>query len=176
MDQLYLMNPSKDFSQEIADYRREFLDAGDYLAGTVSLYRMPDPEEWLEQISALSVPETTPEGWSTLSQYICVRPRDKKIVGMLQIVHKLDNEYLEKYEGNIAFSVRPSERRKGYATWMLKNVLPYCRELGLKKLLLVCDEDNEAGIRVIVANGGEYESTVLEPEDQTRLERYWLFL
>ena len=175
MDQLYLMNPSEDFVQEIADYRQEFIARGDSMDGTASLYRLPDPYDWLEQVKDLSAPETTPEGWVPCSQYICVRAHDKRIVGMIQVRHVF-NEYLEKYGGHIGYSVRPSERGKGYAKWMLRSVLPYCRELGLKKLLITCDEDNSASARVIVDNGGEYESTVLEPDDQIRLERYWIFL
>ena len=35
-------------------------------------------------------------------------------------------EYLEKYAGHIGYSVRPSERRKDYASWMLNNIKPFC--------------------------------------------------
>ncbi|MBQ6146940.1 MAG: GNAT family N-acetyltransferase, partial [Clostridia bacterium] len=94
---------------------------------------------------------------------------------MLQIRHYF-NEYLEKYSGHIGYSVRPSERRKGYATAMLRDALPYCRELGIRDVLISCLTDNEGSRRTILRNGGVYESTVLEPERDRYLERYWIHL
>ena len=37
---------------------------------------------------------------------------------MIQLRHCF-NDYLERYGGHIGYSVRPDERRKGYAAWML---------------------------------------------------------
>ena len=86
------------------------------------------------------------------------------------------NEYLEKYAGHIGYAVRPSERRKGYAKWMLAKSLVFCRELGLNRVLVCCKTENEASRRTILANGGIYEKTVYEPERQIELERYWIDL
>ena len=86
------------------------------------------------------------------------------------------NEYLEKYAGHIGYSVRPSERRKGYATAMLRDALPYCRELGITDVLISCVVGNEGSRKTILNNGGVYESTVHEPELDRDLERYWIHL
>ena len=86
------------------------------------------------------------------------------------------NEYLEKYAGHIGYSVLPSARRQGVATWMLANVLPFCRSLGLPRVMVSCFEGNEASRRTILANGGVYDGTVLEPDDNEMLERYWITL
>ena len=94
---------------------------------------------------------------------------------MLAVRHFL-NETLEKYGGHIGYSIRPSERRKGYAKKMLKAALPFCRELGLRQVLITCREDNIASERTILANGGVYESTVREPEKDVRLKRFWIEL
>ena len=55
---------------------------------------------------------------------------------------------------------------------MLGALLPHCRALGLERALVVCDESNPASRRVILANGGAYESTVIS--DGERIERYWI--
>ena len=109
------------------------------------------------------------------TQFFYVRPSDRKIVGMIQVRYYF-NEYLEKYAGHIGYSVRPSERRKGYAKQMLRDCLPFCREIGLESVLITCDEDNEGSRRTILANGGVYESTVFEPEEGLTLQRYWIHL
>ena len=85
-------------------------------------------------------------------------------------------EYLEKYGGHIGYSVRPDERRKGDAAWMLMQMLEKCRERGMKRVLVTCLAENEASRRTILANGGRYESTVHEPAENVDLERYWIEL
>lgn len=175
MDQLMLLKPGKDFAEQIFYYRQAFLISGDPMEGTGSLYRMPDPEDWLAQTEDLSRPETVPENWDVTSQYICVRPFDNRLVGMIQVRHTL-NPYLALYGGHVSFSVLPDQRGKGYGTWMLKNVLPYCREFGLGEVLLACDPSWTAGKRVIEKNGGEFLEKVFDPEYETDVERYRIAL
>ena len=109
------------------------------------------------------------------TQYIYVSDDDAKVAGVIQIRHRF-NEYLEKYAGHIGYSVCPSERRKGYATQMLHLVLPECRRLGLDRVLVCCLRENEGSRRVILHNGGVYESTVYLAEKDEYLERYWIDL
>ncbi|MGM9619479.1 MAG: GNAT family N-acetyltransferase [Oscillospiraceae bacterium] len=172
MEELRLLCPSAEYADEIEAYREEFLAAGDSMDGCGSLRRL-HAAEWLRQTEAMSKPETCPENRVVATQFICVRQRDRKIVGMIQVRHCF-NAYLEKYGGHIGYSVSPSERRKGCAKWMLKNCLPYCRSLGLDKVLVTCIDSNEGSRRTILANGGVYESTVFEPEERINLERYWV--
>lgn len=67
-------------------------------------------------------------------------------------------------------------KKKGYATLMLKEILPICKAMGFEKILITCLKENEASKRVIINNGGIYESTVYEPKDKVYLERYWINL
>jgi predicted acetyltransferase len=94
---------------------------------------------------------------------------------MLQLRHTL-NDYLRRYAGHIGYSVRPSERRRGVAKWMLAAALPYCRELGLRRVMIACEPWNEGSRRTILANGGVFEKTVHEPEEDIDLEQYWITL
>ena len=77
--------------------------------------------------------------------------------------------YLDTYGGHIGYSVAPGERRKGYASQMLKEALIKCRELGIDKVLITCTDNNEGSRKTILANGGIYESTVYEPEEKVSL-------
>lgn len=170
-----LIAPSMEYDKQIQAYRSEFLAYGGSMDGCGSLRRFDRTQDWLDQVEALKRAETTPPDLVPMTQYIYVRETDNKIVGVIQIRHYF-NEYLEKYAGHIGYSVCPSERRKGYATQMLKLVLPECRKLGIDHVLVCCVRGNEGSKRTILNNGGIYESTVYQKERDITLERYWINL
>ncbi len=172
MEELQFIRPSVEYAQEIAAYKEEFLKLEDSMDGCGSLRRMT-PEQWLCKIEALSKKDTCPKDKVVSTQFVCLRSADQKIVGMLQVRHYF-NEYLEQYAGHIGYSVRPTERQKGYATWMLRRCLPYCAALGLEKVLVCCEDSNTGSRKVILNNRGVYDGTVFEPEEKIFLERYWV--
>ena len=173
--ELRLVAPSADYAEQIVAYRREFQERGDSMDGAGSLARMEDPAQWLQQVEDLRNPETVPANWVPSTQFLCVREADNRLVGMIQLRHCF-NAYLEKFGGHIGYSVHPDERRRGYAKWMLRSILPYCREIGLSRVLVTCLAENEASRRTILACGGAYESTVRVEEAGETLERYWIAL
>ena len=131
-----LVKPDERYTAQIEAFKQEMLEAGSSMDGTGSL-RQNDPLEWIKENRLYEKKENVPENWVSATQYAYVRQQDQKILGMIQIRHYF-NGYLEKYGGHIGYSVCPSERRKGYAKRMLKEALPLCRELGLKKVLITC--------------------------------------
>lgn len=175
MDTIKLILPSEEHLDQVRAYRRECLGADSSMDGCGPLPETEDPAEWLTRVRSYTDPATLPEGLVLATQFLAVRESDEKLVGMLQVRHYF-NEYLEKYAGHIGYSVRPSQRRRGYAKEMLRLALPYCREIGLDKVLIACEPDNPASRRTILANGGVYESTVHEPGEDIDLERYWITL
>ncbi|MGW1728836.1 GNAT family N-acetyltransferase [Streptomyces sp. NPDC002306] len=99
--------------------------------------------------------------------------QDDTYLGAIDVRHHL-NALLLEGGGNIGYSVRPSARRRGHATWALGRVLPVARDLGLERVLLTCDDNNTPSARTIEANGG-----VLEDVRATALglkRRYWITL
>ena len=82
---------------------------------------------------------------------------DDSVVGVSNLRLRL-NESLLICGGHIGYGVRPSARKKGYATLMLKETLKKARELGIKRCLLTCDKVNAASAKTILNNGGELDS------------------
>ena len=170
-----LVEPTMEYDSQIQAYRREFLTPGASMDGGGSLIRYERTQDWLDHVAAYSRPETTPPDRVPTTQFIYIRVSDNKMVGAIQIRHWL-NEDLALYGGHIGYSVCPSERRKGYATQMLRRVLPVCRELGITRVMISCMPENEGSRRTILNNGGVYENTVFQPERDRYLERYWIEL
>lgn len=170
-----LIIPSMEYEKEIRAFREEFVVNGGDMDGCLSLRKLERIEDWIKQVEDFSKRDTCPEKFVPQTQFIYLREEDRKIVGVIQVRHYL-NEFLKTYAGHIGYSVCHSERRKGYATEMLKEVLPVCRKLGIEKILICCLEGNEGSRKAILNNGGVYESTVYEPEEKVKLERYWISL
>ena len=95
------------------------------------------------------------------------------IIGRVSIRHVL-NDFLQRIGGHIGFGVVPSQRRKGYAWEMLRQTIPIAANLGIKRILITCDDDNVGSYRVIEANGGVLENKIVEPNLAVAKRRYWI--
>ena len=96
------------------------------------------------------------------------------LLGAVNIRHYL-NDYLVKYAGHIGDGIRPSERRKGYATEMIRLSLIECKKLGIIKVLMVCDKSNIASRKSIIKNGGILENEFLDDKGEVQ-QRFWIEL
>lgn len=173
MEELRLTRPTEAMSGEISAYRQAMLDAGSEMDGCGPLKRMENPAEWLAFCRQLDNPATTPPNWVPMTQFVCLR--GTKIAGMIQVRREL-NDFLREYAGHIGYSVRPDERKKGVATWMLQNVLPHCRDIGLTRVMVACEPWNDGSRKTILHGGGVYAKTVHYEERNIDLEQYWITL
>ncbi|NLY09571.1 MAG: GNAT family N-acetyltransferase [Tissierellia bacterium] len=173
MKDYILIKPDDSYADEIASYRDEFANNLDELGGSGALRTIDDPIMWIKLTKLMEDKDKLSLNVVPATQFIFVRCRDSKIVGTIQIRHYF-NDYLQVYGGNIGYSIRPSERGKGYGSAMLRECLKHCRRYGLDRVLITCEEHNIASRKVIISNGGKYECTVYEPDENIYLERYWV--
>lgn len=167
-----LLRPSMEYKQQVLEYKKEFIENGDDLAGASYLQKYDVYEEWLKFVRD-NEKEDTKHTEVTADVFLAIREEDNKLVGMINIRHAL-NEYLYNYGGHIGYSVRKAEWRKGYAKEMLKIALEKCRGLKMKKILITCDADNIASAKTIKSCGGILENEVYE--DGILVQRYWIEL
>lgn len=151
MEELILVSPSKKHGKEAIEFIQEFFQCNSRIHGTGGLHLYNDYDKWLHKLEEdLKLSDITDDRVPS-STYFCVRTSDNRIVGIINIRHNTNKSVLMEI-GHVGYSVRPSERSKGYGTRILKLALEKCRELNLNRVLLICDKDNTASAKVIQNN------------------------
>ena len=121
MDNLILVKPTIDLKEKALEYKKEHFDNGEEIINGSALLDKLDYEDWIKHIEKSSNPETVDENWVEASTFFVIRETDQRIIGMVDIRHRI-NKFLALFGGHIGYSVRPSERKKGYGTKILESM------------------------------------------------------
>ena len=155
MDRIRLRPVSEGYARAIEEYRAEFPDGGEQatpdpgrIPGLDGLEDFADAREWLCRCA---------DEAGRIDRFLAVRERDGRIVGALTLRHRLeyDDDDIE-FASHIGYSVRPSERRKGYAREQLRLALCEAEKSGIGTVRVICRDTNAGSIATIRANGGVY--------------------
>lgn len=164
-----LVKPSLDWKEQHEDYMEEW-GFERMVPSSMDLTGFSTYEEFL---SALEERAQGKGQWVPSSHYFLVNNMNQ-IIGMIDIRHEL-NEYLRTIGGHIGYGIRPSERKKGYASYLLKEALTKCKELKINHVLITCNEENIGSAKVILNNGGIEEDLFITEEGLMK-RRFWISL
>lgn len=98
---------------------------------------------------------------------------DGQIVGRVSVRHRLTPTLLRR-GGHMGYSVAPRFRGQGFASEMVRQSLPYLRQLGIKKALVTCADDNIGSRKIIERLGGQLENEIRDDEEDEMIRRYWV--
>ncbi len=150
-----LRRPVKDYETEAIAFKQEFIDNGEKtINGSELLDQMESYDDWLKSVQDNASSDTVNPSWVVTDTYFAFDENDR-IIGIIDLRHEL-NDFLKDF-GNSGYSVRPTERRKGYATQMLRLILERAHQIGMEKIQLSVERSNEASVKTILKNGGKYE-------------------
>ncbi len=168
--------PNKEYEQKAIEYIQEFHDYSSPINGTGALDSFVENatyQDWLLKLDTDRDIANPPENRVPAYTYFYVREGDDKIIGMINIRLAL-NDFLRKEGGHIGYSIRPTERRKGYGTRMLKEALEFLKPIGLTNVLITCDKDNLASAGIIKNCGGVLEEEFYSMTFNSVMQRYWI--
>ena len=150
---IHLCTPTPEMEAAALGFRQEFMNAGELVINGSSLWdQTPAYTDWLARVRAQADPTTVPPGWVRTDVFFAVREADARIVGIIDLRYEL-NDFLRDL-GHCGFSVRPSERQRGYATAMLQQLCAHARACGMPQLQLSAEADNLPSLRTIAKAGG----------------------
>lgn len=169
-----LVFPTLVYKDKAIDFIKEFKEYNSEINGSGALDLYLDDstyEEWLGKVlKDIDVANVEKPRVPALT-YFYVREEDDKIVGMINIRLAL-NDFLRTEGGHIGYCIRPTERRKHYATDMLKKALEVYDTMSIKEVLLGCDKENAASAGVIKNCGGELIEERYSETFKAEIQRY----
>jgi predicted acetyltransferase len=164
----------RSFAEAIAEFRAEGRGA-EFDRTVVGGYARTPEETWAsdEAFAAFTAAvraealEETPRAAGIVPDTELWWVDGEEYLGRIAIRHRL-TATLRLVGGHIGYDVRPSARRRGHATEMLRQALGVAARLGIERALVTCDIDNIGSRTVIERNGG----VLAEERDGKR--RYWI--
>ena len=155
------------FIKEFNDYSSEINGSG----GLDSYLAHSTYADWLVKIMKDIDIANILDGRVPQFVYYYVNEENDRIIGMIAIRTGL-NDFLRKEGGHIGYCIRPTERRKGHGTRMLREALSFCHWIGLHDIIISCDKDNVASAGIIKNCGGILDTEFYSDFFKATVQRY----
>jgi predicted acetyltransferase/isopentenyldiphosphate isomerase len=142
--------PTIEDEKLLQEYIQEHKNNGEnHISASIGLTTM-DYKDWVDKAHRMAKEPQGPWGRSYL--FLCFFKNN--LVGLMNVRYEMDEKYRDIY-GNIGYGVRPTERRQGFATEMLKHGLSVCQEHGMEYAILGCIKENIASAKTMIRCGGQ---------------------
>jgi len=170
-DHIHLVEPTVELEANYLAFYKEWKSTGEEMIPWVL---QKDPSDFQKMIQFLldnKNGKNLPKLWIPNSTYWLINA-ENQLLGAVNIRHGLTEDLLNS-GGHIGYGIRPSERKKGYATMILELALEKIKELNIQKVLVCCDAINIGSEKVILKNGGIRDTDFIE-EDGNIVRRFWI--
>jgi predicted acetyltransferase len=173
-DALALVEVTDDLEEAYLDMVADFEAAGEgYPFNDAALARRDFPA-FVRDLRAEARGEGLPPGLVPQTTFVLVRD-GVRALGEFRFRPTVPPPY-ETNNGHAGYNVRPTERRKGYATRGLALVVERARALGLEGLKLPVEGEKPGSVRAIEKNGGRLAHRTVAPGSGDVTAWYWIDL
>ena len=174
--ELYLKEPTMSEKDELIKMVNEFAVANDEypfegLGNFKKIYEKSYEEFYDELEVNKHIDQINPE-WANQTSYVLI-DQNGHIYGAINLRHELKGK-LREIGGHVGYAIRPSERRKGYATLQLKLLLEKMEKLGIDNALITCRENNVGSMKTMTNFIGKPDSLVPSMYEGIMEYRYWV--
>jgi predicted acetyltransferase len=150
----------------------ELHDRGEELIPFPLSFDNTDFAAFVARLDAASRGEGIPADFVANTTYWLVDERGE-VVAVSNLRHAL-TEKLRIEGGHIGYGVRPSARRRGHATEILRRTLEQARERGIEEALVTCAKENMGSRGAILRCGGRRHSEDFVERRGEVVQRYWI--
>lgn len=169
---LTLVHPSTHLRDAYRALIAEFVVNGDALVPFTLAFENTDFDTFLSRLADCANGVGVPEGFVAHSTFWLVRG-GTEVVGVSNIRHALTPTLLRE-GGSIGYGIRPTARRQGLGSAILRLSLLRAAGLGVSRVLVTCSKQNVASAGVILRNGGVLESEEYLADRGEVVQRYWI--
>lgn len=171
---LKLIKPTKNFEVEFKKTIEEFRSVGENNIESMYTRCGDNFDVYLQKTLQAEGGFGLPEGFVPYTSYWTVL-QNERIIGFCNFRHYLTS-FLKIEGGHIGYSIRPSERKKGYGKRQLALMLEECRWMSYSRVMITCDFDNVGSYKIIEANGGKLTGNAISPRSQKKVLQFWIDL
>jgi predicted acetyltransferase len=164
-----LVTPSTEWRTAFVEMARECETAGEQRYALA----LRDFDAYLRKVESGRRNEKLHEGWVPGTEFWL--EHDRQIIACARLRFAL-TPALEHEGGHVGYDVRPSMRRRGYGTALLRLVLIEAHARGITRVRITCDDDNIGSIKVIERNGGTLAGRAVSREKRKTILQYWIEL
>lgn len=162
-----LVTPSVEWRSAFLEMARECEAAGEHRYALA----LRDFESYLQKIEAARPGHNLPDGWVPGTEFWL--EDSGQIIASARLRLALTPD-LENEGGHVGYDVRPSMRRRGHGTALLRLALAEARALGIARVRVTCDDDNIGSIKVIERNGGVLAGRGVSKNTGKAVRQYWI--
>ncbi len=174
MTQCQLVDPTVELEQSHDTFLEEFRRRSELIVPWIIGEPYKTFAEYVGMLHSAARGIGMPEGFVPHSTHWLIDDSGE-IVAISNVRHTL-TESLRRYGGHIGYGVRPSARRRGYGSEVLKQTLNEAKRLGIDRVRLTCDKENSASSKTILRNGGKLDEEEYMAEHGRVIQRYWIAL
>lgn len=165
-----LVKPTVKYKDTFIEGMLEFKETGeDILFAILKEHSVAD--SYIDLIKKKERGESLSKGQTPFSTFWLIDKEE--FIGRVRIQHTLTKK-IRTIEGQIGYTIRPSKRKNGYGKKILALALSKCRELGMDKVLVTCDETNIASKKIIEVSGGIFEKANEQGKGKPKKLLYWI--